>query len=65
MQTWEEKVMERERGREEGRQEGKLEGEQRLSQLIQFLIKEEKDADIQKVLTDQKYRERLYMEYHI
>lgn len=61
MQTWEEKVIEREKGREEG----KMEGEQRLSQLIQFLITGEKHEDIQKVLTDQEYREKLYEKYHI
>lgn len=54
---------EREVWKEEGREEGREEGEQRLSTLIQLLIRDNRQEDITKVISDSTYRKLLYEEY--
>lgn len=57
MQTWEEKIMER--------QEGRLEGEQRLAELMRLLMNAGRNEDMNRILTDESYRKQLYEEFHI
>lgn len=45
---------------DEGRAEGRLEGENKLSTLIQKLIKLGRMDDISRVTSDREYREKLY-----
>ncbi|MDE6387294.1 MAG: hypothetical protein K2L82_05725 [Lachnospiraceae bacterium] len=54
---------EREEGREEGRAEGRAEGEDIAFALMQKLIEAGRNEDVNRVLTDKKYREQLYHEY--
>ena len=81
MQEWEERALERQeaeaRGREEGerigedrgeargRKEGEAIGAARLSRLCSMLISEQKQEDLNLVLTDEAYREEKYQEYGI
>ena len=81
MQEWEERALERQeaeaRGREEGerigeargeargRKEGEAIGAARLSRLCSMLISEQKQEELNLVLTDEAYREEKYQEYGI
>ena len=50
-------------GRQEGRREGQQEGENLLSELIQRLLTDGRNADISLAVSDPKSREKLYKEY--
>lgn len=50
---------------EEGKKEGIKEGSSTLSKLIQYLLKDNRIEDIDKVTTDEKYREQLIKECKI
>lgn len=56
-------------GRQEGRQEGQQEGRQKLSRqlmkLSQIYMKENREKDLMRVLSDEKYRERQFRKYRI
>lgn len=49
-------------GRTEGRLEGRTEGENRLARLVQMLIDSGRNEELQKALSDQSYRDQLYLE---
>lgn len=49
-------------GRIEGKNEGRAEGENRLAKLAQFLMDSGRNEELRKALTDQGYREQLYLE---
>ena len=51
--------------REQAYQNGYKEGESRLVHLLQILMDTGKGADMDRVITDQIYREQLYLEYNI
>ena len=46
-------------------EEGVKEGEERLSKLIQLLVKENRMREIERVTLDKEYREILYKEYNL
>ena len=50
---------------EEGVSVGIKEGEERLSKLIQLLVKEKRIAEIEKVTAEKEYREKLYKEFNV
>ena len=52
-------------GKSEGIEEGIAQGEELLSRLIQKLFELSRKEDINRVLTDKDYRERLYKEFNI
>lgn len=52
-------------GKEEGKAEGKAEGEARLSALINRLFLEGRSDEVQRVVTDVKWRQKLYGEYNL
>lgn len=52
-------------GRAEGKAEGKAEGENRFAKLVQILMDNGRDDDLRKAVSDQKYREQLYMEVNL
>ena len=52
-------------GREEGIALGREEGEKRFSELLQILMKEGRDGDLNRVISDQGYREQLYRENNL
>lgn len=56
---------EREEWHKIGLEEGQKRGEERLAQLMQALLSAGKNEDIRRILSDLKYREQLYAEYHI
>lgn len=49
-------------GKIEGKTEGRAEGENRLAKLVQVLMDNGRNEDLKKALSDQSYREQLYME---
>lgn len=55
----------REEGWEEGREKGKAEGERCLAALVQVLLNEDRREELQRALTDQEFREELYVKYQI
>lgn len=57
--------LESERLREEGKAEGKAEGEARLSALINRLLLDGRSDEVQRVVTDVKWRQKLYGEYDL
>lgn len=61
MQSWEEKVMERERGREEGREEGRNE----VNNLYGRLMEAGRIDDLKRATEDEAYLERLLEEFRI
>ncbi|MCI5595304.1 MAG: hypothetical protein MR380_01030 [Lachnospiraceae bacterium] len=71
MQAWEERAMEREAGRKEGyesgqkagHESGQQEGKEQMSQLILFLLKEERSEELEKVAKDPEYCKKLMKEY--
>ena len=73
MQEWEERALERQeaeaRGREEGERIGRKEGEAigaaRLSRLCHMLLSEQRQEELDRVLTDETYREDLYRRYSL
>ena len=52
-------------GRQEGRQEGLVEGEARFARLTEILLLEGKLADLQRSISDTKFREQLYSIYKL
>lgn len=46
----------------QGKTEGRAEGENRLAKLVQVLMDNGRNEDLKKALSDQSYREQLYME---
>lgn len=52
-------------GKVEGKAEGKAEGEARLSALINRLFLEGRSDEVQRVVTDVKWRQKLYGEYNL
>ena len=63
----------REQGLEEGRKEGLQEGvkqgieqgEGRITELMQKLLQDKRYTDMEKVVSDPIYRQKLYEEYHV
>ncbi len=49
-------------GKIEGKNEGRAEGENRLAKLAQVLMDSGRNEELRKALTDQGYREQLYLE---
>lgn len=49
-------------GKIEGKTEGRAEGENRLAKLVQVLMDSGRNEDLRKALSDQGYREQLYLE---
>lgn len=56
---------EREIALQEGESIGRKEGEKRVTQLLQYLIRDERREEMERVLEDEEYRERLYREYQL
>ena len=58
-----------EAGRKDGKREGKKEGifwgEQRLSALLAGLLRDGKNEEMQKVVTDVSFREKMYEKYNL
>ena len=52
-------------GRREGRQEGLMEGEARFARLTEILLLEGKLVDLQRSISDTKFREQLYSIYKL
>lgn len=52
-------------GREEGRKEGRKEGEELFAALTQKLLKDSRNEDLLRAISDMKFREKLYKEYGI
>ena len=48
---------------DEGRKEGLKKGENKLSQLINHLLSQNRITDVQKATSDEKERRRLYLEF--
>ncbi len=55
----------KEEGRQEGLDEGLQRGEKKFSSLMEKLLSVGKMDDIRRVVEDEEYREKLYMEYGI
>ena len=55
----------KEQGREQGMARGMAQGEERLSDLINRLILDNRGNEIQKVVTDKEMREAMYREYQL
>ena len=55
----------REQGLEEGRKEGIEQGEGRITELMQKLLQDKRYTDMEKVISDPRYRQKLYEEYHV
>lgn len=53
----------REEGRKEGREEGREEGTDRMARLVQVLIQLNRMEDLNRVLTDEEYRKKLFQEF--
>ena len=51
--------------REQAYQNGHKDGESRLANLLQILTDTGRSDDINRIITDQTYREQLYLEYNI
>ncbi|MDE5597286.1 MAG: hypothetical protein K2J04_05585 [Lachnospiraceae bacterium] len=56
---------EREQAYQNGHKDGYKEGESRLANLLQILTDAGRSEDINRITTDQIYREQLYLEYNI
>lgn len=52
-------------GRAEGIVAGRIEGENRFARLVQMLMEGGRNEDLQKAVSDQSYREQLYMEVNL
>ena len=55
----------RRQAKEEGREEGREEGENNLLKLIKFLIRDNKQQEIEEITTDERKRQELYKFYGI
>lgn len=55
----------RREGRAEGRIEGEKSGESKLADLIMKLISAGRDAEVEKVASDEQYREKLFREFNM
>lgn len=51
--------------REIWKQAGIIEGESRLTKLLQLMMQGNQSENVEKVLADLEYREKLYKEYHL
>ena len=49
----------------EGKRAGIIEGESRLTKLLQLMMQGNQSENVEKVLADLEYREKLYKEYHL
>ena len=49
----------------EGKQAGIIEGESRLTKLLLLMMQCNQSENVEKVLADLEYREKLYKEYHL
>ena len=56
---------EREIAYRKGNEAGREEGELRLLELMQILVNAGRTEDLNRIITDQKYREHLYLENHL
>lgn len=52
-------------GRTEGISVGRIEGENRFARLVQELMDGGRNEDLKKAVSDQSYREQLYMEVNL
>lgn len=52
-------------GRDDGIAVGRKEGESRLTKLLQILIDTGRNEDINRIITDKTYREKLYLENNL
>ena len=52
-------------GIEKGIALGREEGEKRFSELLQILMKAERNDDLSRAISDQNYREQLYLENNL
>ena len=52
-------------GRARGREEGKAEGEERICKLLFYLTKDHRIGELEKVVSNKEYRERLFDHYKI
>lgn len=55
----------RKQGLEEGRKEGRKEGEELFAALTEKLLKDSRNEDLLRAISDMKFREKLYKEYGI
>jgi len=55
----------REEGREKGREEGREEGEQRVVDLVDKLLEQNRTEDARRIRKDVAYRKRLYQEFDL
>ena len=55
----------REQGLQEGVKQGIEQGEGRITELMQKLLQDKRYTDMEKVVSDPRYRQKLYEEYHI
>ena len=46
----------------QGRTEGRKEGENRFARLVQILMESGRNEELKRVVSDQNYREKMYME---
>jgi len=54
-----------EEGRKEGLKQGIEQGEGRITELMQKLLQDKRYTDMEKVISDPRYRQKLYEEYHV
>ena len=52
-------------GREEGRKEGRKEGEELFAALTEKLLKDSRNEELLRAISDLEFREELYKEYGI
>ena len=55
----------REQGLQEGVKQGIEQGEGRITELMQKLLQDKRYTDMEKVVSDPRYRQKLYEEYHV
>lgn len=54
-----------EKGKEEGIEQGKTVGEKRLASLMKLLLEEKRMEELEQVVNDNVFREKLYKEYSL
>ena len=50
---------------QEGLKQGIEQGEGRITELMQKLLQDKRYTDMEKVISDPRYRQKLYEEYHV
>ena len=55
----------REEGLQEGLKQGIEQGEGRITELMQKLLQDKRYTDMEKVISDPRYCQKLYEEYHV